>query len=767
MKLIKQLKSDIFRKSIVKTWFVSYIATLLIPIVFLASFYFLSNNITEKNIDYSNELMIGSVSQNINTILSENTGYINFVSHSPAFSACANLSSYSSGREYYTLLSLSEEISKYNRNIAAKNRFYIYFNNLDVIVTSESIYQPKSFFDSQYSHLGLNYIDWFSSISSGDKNFIRFPSEADSDMILSIYRFPTGPNQSSATLITDISSKAIDLNIKDNNRDNFDIKYIVFDQNGNIAMSSFTADDMLTEQLKTAQSEDKIEIDSKKYDSNVKILDNNYKLVCLFEHSRYSKNINTLNMICIAVIVITLFFGAIVISRYIKIQYSPIENILEALSDIPENNTLTNEYDVVKDSILKMKSENRSARSKIELQNRDLANSFLIRLLSNNTLSQKMIDNNLKIHNISFSGDSYCVISCTVDSYDALFSDMPTDSDEEKKLETILFAVTNVTEEYAKEIQHNEIHTVTTDNSICYILSCSAEKDATAEGLALSEFVSNFFFEKLNVLLKLAISSSASSIYDISQCYSQSKTALSYAEHIESPCVVSFEDIRKKDQGSAIEYQYTSEVEQRMINFIETGNAESCSALLKDIFPPEDVSGSTALQLTRTKACNIIGTIEGIIEKRNYPDDISVNTETILYQIINAEDYSSIISIVSDTCISLCESFANNKLNRISDSILDYIEENYSDVNLGVSTIADALGLSRSYVSTKFKEQFGIGINEYINKYRIKKAKELLNTEDYTLNTISQMIGYSDSRTFIRIFKKYEDTTPGKYRSSN
>ncbi len=76
------------------------------------------------------------------------------------------------------------------------------------------------------------------------------------------------------------------------------------------------------------------------------------------------------------------------------------------------------------------------------------------------------------------------------------------------------------------------------------------------------------------------------------------------------------------------------------------------------------------------------------------------------------------------------------------------------------------LGMSRSYVSTKFKEQFGIGINEYINKYRIKKAKELLNTADHNLNTISRMVGYSDSRTFIRIFKKYEDIPPGKYRSS-
>ena len=104
MKLKQILKSDIFKKSIVKTWLVSYIATLLIPIVFLSSFYFLSNNITEKNIDYQNELMISSVTQNINTILSDNTSYINFVSHSPSFLSCLNLSSYSLGSEYYTFL---------------------------------------------------------------------------------------------------------------------------------------------------------------------------------------------------------------------------------------------------------------------------------------------------------------------------------------------------------------------------------------------------------------------------------------------------------------------------------------------------------------------------------------------------------------------------------------------------------------------------------------------------------------------------------------
>lgn len=763
MKLKQILKSDIFKKSIVKTWLVSYIATLLIPIVFLSSFYFLSNNITEKNIDYQNELMISSVTQNINTILSDNTSYINFVSHSPSFLSCLNLSSYSLGSEYYTFLSLSKEISKYNQNIAAKNRFYIYFNNLDLIVSDNGVYPPKSFFDT-LSDNSSEYSDWFNSISTGRDNFVRLTGSDGKSLLLSIYRFPSGPKQSTATLITNINENAIALNIQDK----INFEYAVLDQNEKIAISSFNIDNKLLEALRLADNDDTIRLNDKKFDATAKYLDNNYKLVCLFEHSRYSKNINTLNMTCVAVIILTALLGIVVISRYIKIQYSPIENILDTLRDTVGSDNLANEYDVVKYSIEKMQSENRSATSKLDEQNRIITNEFLTKLLTSNALSDKVIENNLKIHNIEFGGNAFAVVNCIVDSYDSLFDDMPPDTDETKKLDTILFAVKNVCEEYAKEVLQIEVHTVNLDSSICFIISFPAEKcdEKYNKTIEICEFLCDFFEQKLTVFLKLSVSGSVIGANNLSLAYIRTKSTLSFNEHKNAPCVVTYVDAKQNEKGLLAEYRYTAEIEQRLINFVEIGNLNAALSIISELFPQSPNNDTTFLQLAKTKACNIMSIVGDLLGRKGNTDILPTSMDDILRRIISIEDVEEIISYMTDILRLITESFANNKANRISDSILDCIEENYSDINLGVSSIADMLGMSRSYVSTKFKEQFGIGINEYINKYRIKKAKELLNTADHNLNTISRMVGYSDSRTFIRIFKKYEDITPGKYRSS-
>ena len=96
-----------------------------------------------------------------------------------------------------------------------------------------------------------------------------------------------------------------------------------------------------------------------------------------------------------------------------------------------------------------------------------------------------------------------------------------------------------------------------------------------------------------------------------------------------------------------------------------------------------------------------------------------------------------------------------------------YIQEHYSDANLSLSYIGDALGFSPSYLSKLFKQESGRSILDYLNMVRIEKAKELLRGDNsLNLDEIAMTVGYSGRITFTRIFKKYEGITPGVYRES-
>jgi AraC-like DNA-binding protein len=94
-----------------------------------------------------------------------------------------------------------------------------------------------------------------------------------------------------------------------------------------------------------------------------------------------------------------------------------------------------------------------------------------------------------------------------------------------------------------------------------------------------------------------------------------------------------------------------------------------------------------------------------------------------------------------------------------------FIKEHYADVNLSLTMIADSVGLSVKYISKLFKMETGQGLLSYIGAVRIQKAKDLLNEGRYTLNEISEMVGYTSIKTFRRVFRKIEGVNPGKYRT--
>jgi len=118
-------------------------------------------------------------------------------------------------------------------------------------------------------------------------------------------------------------------------------------------------------------------------------------------------------------------------------------------------------------------------------------------------------------------------------------------------------------------------------------------------------------------------------------------------------------------------------------------------------------------------------------------------------------------------CEALAEDSMSKKESRnfeLRDRLKSYIERNYDNDTLSLNAIADAMGMSPSYVSRYFKNQTGIAISEYVDEVRMERAKELLQKGDMTVKEVATRIGYSDQTHFIRKFKRKEGVTPQQYR---
>lgn len=97
---------------------------------------------------------------------------------------------------------------------------------------------------------------------------------------------------------------------------------------------------------------------------------------------------------------------------------------------------------------------------------------------------------------------------------------------------------------------------------------------------------------------------------------------------------------------------------------------------------------------------------------------------------------------------------------------LDYIENNYFR-NIKIAEIADYIGINRSYLTTCFKKVTNMSPRQYLNEYRIKKAKSLLTGTGIPINEIATKVGYEDSLAFSKVFKNYTGLSPKAYRERN
>jgi AraC-like DNA-binding protein len=110
------------------------------------------------------------------------------------------------------------------------------------------------------------------------------------------------------------------------------------------------------------------------------------------------------------------------------------------------------------------------------------------------------------------------------------------------------------------------------------------------------------------------------------------------------------------------------------------------------------------------------------------------------------------------------ESQGNNNRSRMH-YVLHYIEEHLCE-KIQVTALSRRAYLSRNIFFKWFKEQFGTTPSEYINRERIKLAKQLLAQPRHNINTVSLMSGFGDVNYFIRVFKKMEGITPKVYQDS-
>ena len=97
-------------------------------------------------------------------------------------------------------------------------------------------------------------------------------------------------------------------------------------------------------------------------------------------------------------------------------------------------------------------------------------------------------------------------------------------------------------------------------------------------------------------------------------------------------------------------------------------------------------------------------------------------------------------------------------------NILEYINSNYQNNDLTLSSIAENLWINPSYLSRYFKSYMGINIVQYIRSMRIFYAKSLLQHSDKSIAQVAELVGIKSASHFSKIFENEVGESPSKFR---
>ncbi len=128
--------------------------------------------------------------------------------------------------------------------------------------------------------------------------------------------------------------------------------------------------------------------------------------------------------------------------------------------------------------------------------------------------------------------------------------------------------------------------------------------------------------------------------------------------------------------------------------------------------------------------------------------------------------FSLLYGIISEIQKEAVNEYMPSQTKKLVDDAVSYILENISDSTLTIEKISEYLGVSPEYFRLIFKKSKKISPRKYIIEQRIKKAKQLILSDEFHICDIAEMCGYNSESYFSKEFKRICECSPSVYNKT-
>ncbi|OAS20436.1 hypothetical protein A8708_17805 [Paenibacillus oryzisoli] len=269
----------------------------------------------------------------------------------------------------------------------------------------------------------------------------------------------------------------------------------------------------------------------------------------------------------------------------------------------------------------------------------------------------------------------------------------------------------------------------------------------------------------LSISLSASISRTGDSLVEVSDLYTEALQQLKYKFTDGYRCML---HSRQHRPQALTPYIHPVGLENNMLETIKLGKAEESKKWFNEIVRAVDPPSYIVYNMLFNQlAFSLSTTALGMDKNASIPLDYDFSS--FIHHMHKLETLQDVHNHFCELIDGLCLGFKDKKSSKHDNliaSIDTIIGQNYADRELSLFKIAEILDLSPAYLGRIFKKLANQSVPDYLNEYRIQRAKELLLSTHAPIEEISQKTGYNNSTYFYKVFKKYTGITPAEYRNN-
>jgi two-component system response regulator YesN len=267
----------------------------------------------------------------------------------------------------------------------------------------------------------------------------------------------------------------------------------------------------------------------------------------------------------------------------------------------------------------------------------------------------------------------------------------------------------------------------------------------------------------LGLDLIAAVGKSVPELADLQISFQETLDLLDFRGAYKGNAVITLENLGRLAEAN---YYYPLDVERELITCTIHGKIEQTMALVKQISQENLYKRSLTNETISQFLFALAATANRILQQmQRKSDDVfeegfNIYTELLTYETL--EDLQLKIEGLFQRIVQRQEEREQRGVRMAADQLLDFIHENYV-TDLSLTDVANHFKLSEGYVGKWFKERTGENFKDYLNMYRVRIAKQLLDEKYMKIDDLAKMVGCNNAITFTRMFKKYEGISPSQY----